>query len=48
MSAHSGIISPNRNGEATSVILSEAKDLSNIVCAFARSLASLGMTAMET
>ncbi len=43
-----GSISPNRNGDAASVILSEANDLSNIVCAFARFLASLGMTDMET
>jgi hypothetical protein len=31
---------PNNEAFATSVILSEAKDLANIVCGFVRSLAS--------
>jgi hypothetical protein len=34
----------NSNDTATSVTLSGAKDLSNIICVLARSLAPLGMT----
>ncbi len=39
-----GYADSNNTAAATSVILSVAKDLTNIPCALARSLASLGMT----